>query len=239
MPELAVKVASEIRAEVEALLAEDLALKAAAELPFTQEILTPTGVRRILNRETLDLDFQIVARQLELRFRQLAGPSGLRFSFRSVHGDPIAQVIAAATEGDLLMLDLPRGAAFSIAPLRRIAQQAGRPVVFLDDFASSQGGVAVFDSEAEPQRDGLAIVGLLARACPGAVTIYRQTAIREDQARPGDVLRIPTDGGPPLFARLSTAMPAVPAINNLRRQAILILPERRASGSGRVGSELP
>ena len=45
MPELAVKVASEIRAEVEALLAEDSALQMAADLPFAQEILT-TGARR-------------------------------------------------------------------------------------------------------------------------------------------------------------------------------------------------
>lgn len=239
MPELAVKVASEIRAEVEALLAEDSALQMAADLPFAQEILAPNGARRSLSREALDLDFQIVARKLELRFRQLAGPSGLRCSFRSVRGDPILQVITAATEGDLLMLGLPRGAAFGIAALRRIAQQAGRPVVFLGDLASPQGGVAVFDGEAELQRDGLAIIGLLARACPGALTIYRQPSAGEDRSGPNDLLRIPAAGGPPLYARTSIVMPGVPGINDLRSQTILILPERRTSGSGSRDPKFP
>ena len=237
MPELAVKVASEIRAEVEALLAEDSALQMAADLPFAQEILT-TGARRSLSREALDLDFQMVARKLELRFRQLADPSGLRCSFRSVRGDPIAQVITAATEGDLVMLGLPRGAAFGIAALRRIAQQAGRPVVFLGDLASPKGGVAVFDGDAELQRDGLAIIGLLARVCPGALTVYRRPSAGDDQSGPSDLLRIPAAGGPPLYARRSTEMPGFPGLTDLRSQTILVLPARRTSGSGGSYPEL-
>ncbi|MDQ7246949.1 hypothetical protein [Dongia sedimenti] len=239
MPELAVKIASEIRAEVEALLAEDAALKMAADLPFAQEILTPTGARRSLTREALDLDFRIAGRKLELRFRQLAAPSGLRCSFRSVGGDPIAQAITAATEGDLLMLDLPRGAAFGLATMRWIAQRAGRPVVFLGDLASPQGGVAVFDGEAELQRDGLAIIGVLSRACPGALTIYRQPSAGEDRSGPGDLLRIPAADGPPLYARMSIAAAGVPMITDLRSQTILILPERRTSGSDSTDPEFP
>ena len=119
-----------------------------------------------------------------------------------------------------------------------VPQQAGRPVVFLGDLASPKGGVAVFDGDAELQRDGLAIIGLLARVCPGALTVYRRPSAGDDQSGPSDLLRIPAAGGPPLYARRSTEMPGFPGLTDLRSQTILVLPARRTSGSGGSDPEL-
>jgi hypothetical protein len=179
MLELATRIASEIPAEIDALLVQDAALMTAADLPFAQEILAPTGARRGLTREGLDIDFRILARKLELRIEALAGRAGLRWTLRSVRGDPIAEIVAAAAQSELLMLGLPRGMAFDAGAMRRIAQQAQRPAVFLGDLASPTGGISVLDGDAELQGGLQAILDLLARAFPGAPAIYRSSSVPE------------------------------------------------------------
>lgn len=198
-PELAIKVAAGISAEIDALLVQDSALMTAADLPFAQEILAPTGARRGLTREALDLDFEIVQRQLERRFEQLAGRAGLRWNVRSVRGDPIPQIIAAAAGSDLFILGLARGMALSVDAMRRIAREARRPAVFLGDLASPTGDISVFDGEAELLRDLPAVAGLLARAFPGALKFCSRPAAAEiEELRRRAVLVLPSGGGPEL-----------------------------------------
>ena len=205
IPELAARIAAEISAEIDALLVQDAALMMAADLPLAQEILVPTGTRRNLTRQTLALDFQALARKLERRFEQLAGGTGLHWTLRSVLGNPIAQIVAAAGEGDLLMLGLPRDAAFGIDAMRQIARQARRPAVFIGDLASSSEGLFVFDGETELERGLPTVVGLLARAFQGAPTIYHHPPAGEiGDLRRRAILVLPgrpdeeSDGGPEL-----------------------------------------
>lgn len=227
VPELAARLAAEIPAEIQALLVEDAAVMAAAELSFAQEIQAPTGVRRSLTREDLDLGFQILARRIELRFAQSAGRAGLHWNLRSVRGDPIAEIVAAAAESDLLMLGRLRGLPLDIAAMRRIAQDAGRPTLFLGDTASPGGGFSVLGGAGEMAFDLLAVIASLARAFPGELRVYRPAATGEDQSGSSELLRLPSEAGrPELHIRMSTiAEPAAGALADLNSRTILVLPD--------------
>ncbi len=224
--DFAARLAATIRADIDALLVQDAALMMAADLPFTQEILAPTGARRSLTREALDRDFRALARKLELKLQHSAGRAGLRWNLRSVHGDPIAAIIAAAAENDLLVLGLPRGAALGIATMRRIARQTGRPAVFLGDVSAPGAGLSIFDGDGDLQRELLTIMGPLARTLPGEVTIYGRPSSDADSSRMEDMRRLLGEAQPGLRARLAIIASDMPDVAELRSRTILVLPGR-------------
>jgi len=174
LPELAARIAAEASSEIEALLVQDTALMVAADLPFTQEVLVATGARRGLTRDALDLDFEALASRFRLRFERSAGRDGVPWRLRSVRGDPIAQIIAAAAQSDLLILGMPRGSEPGIGAMRQIAEQAGRPAMFLGDLASPTSGVSVLDGETELARGLPAMAGVFARVFPGPLSICHE-----------------------------------------------------------------
>lgn len=202
VPELATRIAARISAQIEAILVQDAALMTAADLPFTQEILATTGVKRGLTRESLELDFQALARNLALRFEDLAGRAGLRWELRSVRGQPITEITAASAACDLFLLGQPRNTSFSLEAVRKIADAAHRPAIFLGDLASSIGSLSVLDGQAE---DLPSLISLLAPVFIGTPTIYHQpsaTELMDLRRRTVLVLpdrpREPSDGGPEL-----------------------------------------
>jgi hypothetical protein len=174
--DLATRIAARNSAEIDAILVQDAALMAAADLPFAQEILATTGVKRDLTRERLELDFQVLARNLALRFEGLARHAGLRWEFRSVRGQPMTEVTAASAACDLVLLGRPRDTSFSLEAARTIADAVRRPAIFFGDMASPSGGLSVLDGQAE---DLSSLISLLAPVFTGRPTIYRHPSAAE------------------------------------------------------------
>ncbi|GAB2175976.1 hypothetical protein [Dongia sp. agr-C8] len=200
VPELATRIAARSAAKIDAILVQDAALMTAADLPFTQEILATTGVRRGLTRQSLELDFMVLARNLALRFEDLAGRAGLRWQLRSVRGRPMAEIAAASAECDLFLLGQPRNASLSLAAVRKLADAARRPAIFLGDLASPLGGLSVLDGEAEDLESLIKFLApvftgtpaLLLHPSPTELTdLRRRTVLVLPGRSPG-----PSDGGP-------------------------------------------
>lgn len=173
LAESAMRLAKAISADVHALLIQDPALLLAAGLAFTQEILTPSGERRVLTRESLELDFEVLARRIETKLQHSARSAGLNWRLNFVSGDPLAQVIAAASDRDLIMLGFPRRAPLSVTDMREVAEKAGRPTLFMGDVSASRGGLLILDGGVE-QPERAELVRLLVQAFPGQPTIFRE-----------------------------------------------------------------
>ncbi|HVO01755.1 MAG TPA: hypothetical protein VMT54_06105 [Candidatus Cybelea sp.] len=227
VPELATRIAAEISADLDALLVQDAALLAAAGLPFAREVMTATGSVRRLTPEDIEVGFQVLARKLELRIGALAGEAGLRWSFRSVCGEPLAQIVAAAPESDLLLLAAPRAARFDLDAMRQLVHQIGRPAIFLTGRRTGKPGVSMVGATHGLQEGILAAAASLARALSGELTIYAQASdaagdIRQRQLAavlPPDLrLRIASAGAPELAEALTS-------------EAILIVPDRQSRPS--------
>lgn len=176
LPALATSIAARISAQINAILIQDATLMTAAELPFAQEILAVTGARRSLTRDSLDVDFQVLARHMALRFERSAGRAGLRWDLRSVRGEPIGEITAASAECDLFLLGEPRNTSFSLEAVQKIADAVGRPAIILGDPASLTGALSVLNGETE---DLPSVLGLLAPAFVGAPTIYHRPSVTE------------------------------------------------------------
>ena len=221
--ELAAALAAEVSAEIDALLIESAALRTAASLPFTRETLTSGGAARAFTPDDLALTFQMLARQAQRRFARLVGPRGLRWTLRSVSGDPIAEIAAAAPGSDLLIVGRSLDGSLGFERMRRIARQLGRPVVFLGDAPSRLTAVSLVFEGSDFNGGSLAIAGALARALSGEITIYHPQA--GSQPSQAEALRSAAAALPHglrvVVAALAGSDPA-----DDRERAVLVIPEQ-------------
>ena len=222
-PELAAALAAEISAEIDALLIENAALRIAASLPFTRETLTSSGAARSLTVDDLALAFQVLARQAERRLARLAGPGGPRWTLRSVSGDPVAEIAAAAPGSDLLIVGRSLDGPLGLEQMRRIARQLGRPVLFVGDAPGRLTAVSLVFEGPDFNGGSLAIASALARALSGEITIYFPLAA-DSSPSPADVLRSAV-AALPRGLRVAVAALADSDLPDTRERAVLVVPE--------------
>ena len=98
----AVTVAAELGADLEGLFVEDINLMRIATLPIARRILYPSATEEPLDSTMMEHELKVLARQAQKSLATLAERSGIRWSFRVVRGKVTVEILAAASESDLL-----------------------------------------------------------------------------------------------------------------------------------------
>ena len=115
---VAAELAAEAKAELVGLFVEDIRLLRLAKSPRAREVLYPASQTRPLNSATMEERFQAQAEQARRAMASQASHAQLRWSFRVVRGEVTAEVLAAASDADVLVMGKTgwsdRGACISV-----------------------------------------------------------------------------------------------------------------------------
>jgi len=101
--EAAARIAAQLEAELVGLFVEDAELLRFAGLPFAREIGTATAVARALSVSAMERSLRALASAARARLEALAGRSPLPWSFRVARGEISAELLAAASDADLVV----------------------------------------------------------------------------------------------------------------------------------------
>jgi len=102
--EAAIDLATRFNAELTGIYVEDENLLRLAELPFVQEVGHFSATRRHIVRADLERQIRGQSRRVRRVFAVATQRAHLRWSFRTVRGGVLSEVLAASTEADLLVL---------------------------------------------------------------------------------------------------------------------------------------
>ena len=100
----AVELAASLEAELQALFVEDINLLQVANSPMAQEICYPFSNVTPLNPRRMERQLRAQATQARQSLADACDPQQIKWSFRVVRGEVASEVLAAATEADLLSL---------------------------------------------------------------------------------------------------------------------------------------
>ena len=102
--EAAAELAARLQADLLGLFVEDTALLHLADSPYAREILYPAATEAPLNRANMESKLKAQSEQARKALAAAAERSQIRWSFRTVRGEVTAEVLAAASEFDLLAM---------------------------------------------------------------------------------------------------------------------------------------
>lgn len=164
----AARLARRLNAELNALFIEDVNLLNLAELPFARHTNLFSRVAEPVDRAAMESRLRVQAARMRQAVETAALQAGLRWTFRTVRGRIVEEVIAAAADQDLLLVGWTRRAmdpsyvagvrwhrreAGASSTARRIAVGSKRPVLVLRDGDILGRPVAVvFDGGPGAQR---------------------------------------------------------------------------------------
>lgn len=100
----AAELADRLGAELLGLYVEDIVLLRLADLPLASVVSPYSAQPRQLNRQQLEQQLRIQARQAQRALANLAGRRRLQWTFRVSQGVVSAELLAAAQESDLIIL---------------------------------------------------------------------------------------------------------------------------------------
>jgi len=98
----AVRLAAELGADLEGLFVEDANLVRIATLPVARRVLFPSAAEEPLDSSCMERELKALARHAQRSLAALAEHSGIRWTFRVVRGKVPVEILAAASESDLL-----------------------------------------------------------------------------------------------------------------------------------------
>lgn len=163
----AARLARRLNAELNALFIEDVNLLNLAELPFARHTNLFSRVAEPVDRAAMESRLRVQAARMRQAVETAALQAGLRWTFRTVRGRIVEEIIAAAADQDLLLVGWTRrtmdpsylaGVRWhrreaGASTARRIAVGSKRPVLVLRDGAILGRPVAVvFDGGPGAQR---------------------------------------------------------------------------------------
>ena len=102
--EMAIDLAAVAKAELVGLFVEDARLLRLAGSPQAREVLYPSAKQQPLSFATMEQQLRAQGEQAHRAMASLANPANVRWSFRVVRGEVNAEVLAAASETDVLAL---------------------------------------------------------------------------------------------------------------------------------------
>lgn len=102
--EAAAKLAVRMEAELLGIFVEDINLLKIGKLPFIYRINFYSAKEEQLDSSTMEWEMKIQAEKARRKLMTMAEKMGLQWSFRTVRGDVIAEILAAALEADILSL---------------------------------------------------------------------------------------------------------------------------------------
>ncbi len=172
--EAATDLAARLHAEVAGVFVEDIDLVNLAELPLGRELFLISGEARSFDREAVESRFRAEASEARRALKSLTDRARVTSSFRVVRGRVDTEVIAAAGEGDLLVLGVysravgPRARPGSTA--LAAARRAPRSVLLLRPGGHVTGRVLLAYDGSEGAERALEAAMRLSRAAGGSLT---------------------------------------------------------------------
>jgi nucleotide-binding universal stress UspA family protein len=119
--EAAAELAAALRADLLGLFVEDVTLLHLADSPYAREILYPAATEAPLNRASMESKLRAQSEQVREALAAAAEHSRIQWSFRVVRGEVTAEVLAAASEFDLLAMGK---VGWSLGPQARLGSTA-------------------------------------------------------------------------------------------------------------------
>jgi len=117
----AAELAARLRADLLGLFVEDTALLDLADSPYACEVLCPTALQAPLNRTTMEAKLRALSERARRALADVAEHANVRWSFRVVRGKVTSEIIAAASEFDLVAMGK---IGWSLGPLARMGSTA-------------------------------------------------------------------------------------------------------------------
>ncbi|MEQ1887944.1 MAG: hypothetical protein ABL951_02045 [Alphaproteobacteria bacterium] len=134
----AAQVAQVAEVELAGVFVEDQELLDLARLPFSTEILSASGAIRNIDSRRVESDLRGIALGMREALRKLAGHAQRRYSFRTVRGRLLHELIAQAGSNDLILL---RTADFVWRNAKPGMAASSGPIVLLQPPASENGNL--------------------------------------------------------------------------------------------------
>ncbi len=102
--EAAADMAAHLNAELSGLFIEDINLLNLADLPFIKQVDPLSASLRPIDREHISRQFRMQAERARKTLEQVATRAHIQWSFRVIRGNVTAEIMAAASESDLVIL---------------------------------------------------------------------------------------------------------------------------------------
>jgi len=173
--EAVAELASRMEAELMGLFVEDIELLRLAEAPYAREFLYPSATETPLSRETMEFKLRALSEKARATLAEAAARAQVQWSFRTVRGEILAEVLAAASEVDLLAIGETAG---PLGRLRRVSARAvevsagAAPVLLVPSGGiAPRPRVAVFFDGSRGSRVGLLVSSQLAAATQDGITV--------------------------------------------------------------------
>jgi nucleotide-binding universal stress UspA family protein len=201
--EAAVDLAARFQAELAGLFVEDENLIRLAELPFVSEIGIFSATRRRIGSREIERQIRVQRRRVRRTFTATTQRAQIAWSFRVARGKVLSEVLAAASEADVVVLGR---AGWSLLRRRRLGST-------VRGILPERFGLALIMKEGACLGDPLGVVYDGSPAADRALVIADALRRQSDHEEPFVVL---------LLAESSDRVPA------LQRQAERLLEERGA-----------
>lgn len=101
---LAADLAKRYQAELIGIYVEDINLLRSADIPFTEEVGTFSGASRQIDSSHIERELKAQGKRVEQLLSSIAEKANLRWTFRSTRGLIPSELLAAASESDLIIL---------------------------------------------------------------------------------------------------------------------------------------
>ncbi|HEY64488.1 MAG TPA: universal stress protein [Caldilineae bacterium] len=102
--EAAAELAARLEAELLGLFVEDINLLRSAGLPFAREVGALSSTPQRLDSQRMERELRAQANRARRAMARIAGRTRVRWSFRVTRGQVASEVLAAASEADLISL---------------------------------------------------------------------------------------------------------------------------------------
>ena len=104
--EAAARLAAQLEAELVGLFVENINLLHFAALPFAREVGFASASRRALDLEGMERSLRGLAREARQMLAAVAGRVPVRWSFRVARGTAAGELLAAAADADLVIVNV-------------------------------------------------------------------------------------------------------------------------------------
>lgn len=141
----AAEIAARTETELLALFVEDVNLLQLAGLPFAREVGFPSAVTRAIDTVMMERSLRALAQAAERSLAEIARGTPLRWSYRVARGALMSEVLALATETDLVIASAVAG----WTP-RRLAASARASVLLVEELLQPGAPVVAACSSALP-----------------------------------------------------------------------------------------
>jgi len=193
--QVAAELASKMEAELLGLFVEDIELLRLADSPYACEILYPSATQTPLSRATMELKLRTLSEIARKALAAAASQAQVQWSFRTVRGEILPAVLAAAGEADLLAISEAGG---PLGRPRRVASAAlelaagAAPVLLIPERGIAPGArVAVYFDGSPGSRLGLLVSARMAAATlDGIIVLLGATDAASAAARKEEAARL-------------------------------------------------